>query len=282
MLGQIEQKLGTLSRTERKVGAWILENPRQAAQSTLKEVAQASGASEPTVVRFCRHVGLEGFRDLTLRLTAALSRPASYVHAGVTASDTLADAVTKVLDTSIQALLDLRGELGDMPIREAVTTMANARQVVFAGLGASGQVACDARHKFFRLGIPCSAFTDAPGLLQFAAVATSGDVLVLASHTGAWVELEEAARLARTNAATVIALTHPEAPLARAVDILMPCRITEDTSVYTPMSSRLAQLALLDALHISIALELGSDAVTRLRNAKSALASIKTNIDQNQ
>lgn len=282
MLGQIEQKLGALSRTEQKVGEWILRHPRQAARATLREVAAATGASEPTVVRFCRHVGLGGFRELTLKLTEALSRPASYVHAGVTSDDSLGDAVAKVLDSSIQALLDVRGELGDMPLDQAVAALAAARQIVFAGIGASGHVASDARHKFFRLGIPSSVFMDAPGLIQFAAVAAAGDVLVIASHTGAWPELGDAAALARQNGATVIAITDPGSTLAAAVDILIPCRVMEDTSVYTPMSSRLAQLALFDALQTAVALELGAGAVDRLRSAKQALANIKANPNQNQ
>ncbi len=282
MLEHIEQKLGSLSRTEKKVAEWILRHPRQAAGATLREVADATGASEPTVVRFCRHIGLGGFRELTLRLTEALSRPASYVHAGVTADDALGDAVAKVLDSSIQALLDVRHELGSMPLDHAVATMVAARQLVFAGLGASGHVANDARHKFFRLGIPTSVFTDAPGLIQFAAIATPGDVLIMTSHTGAWRELIDAASLAQGNGATVIAITDPESPLAARVDLLIPCRVLEDTSVYTPMSSRLAQLALLDALQTAVALELGTSAVERLRGAKRALADIKTNLIQNQ
>ena len=277
MLVQIRQLLDTLSPTEKKVGVWILEHPRQAAGATLREVAAASGASEPTVVRFCRHVGVAGFRELTLRLTEALSRPASFVHAGVTETDTLDDAVPKVLDSSIQALLDLRSALGNLPLDAAVAALVSARQIVFAGLGASGHVARDAQHKFFRLGIPCSVFADAPGLVQFAAIATAGDVLVIASHTGTWAALEDAARLARKRGATVIAMTDPQSPLASEADILIACRVSEDTSIYTPMSSRLAQLALFDALQTAVALELGVDAVERLGNAKRALAQIKPN-----
>ena len=45
----------------------------------------------------------------------------------------------------------------------------------------------------------------------------------------------------------------------------------EDTSVYTPMSSRLAQLALLDAIYVAFALSLGDKAAQNLRRSKDAL-----------
>ncbi len=272
MLGRIEQKLGTLTPTEQKVARWVLEHPRQVAEATLREVAEAAGTSEPTVVRFCRHVGLSGFRELTLRLTEALSRPVSYLHADVKPSDSMRDATTKVLDASIQALVDVRGDLSSMPLEAAVEELLEARQIVFGGIGASGHVANDACHKFFRLGIPCSAFADSAGLMQFAAVAKPADVLMLTSHTGVWPELAEAASEARTNGATVIAMTDAASPLAAAASLVLPCRVIEDTSVYTPMRSRLAQLALLDALYIALAIKLGPDAVDRLRGAKRALA----------
>lgn len=282
MLGRIENRLDQLSRTERKVAEWVLEHPRQAAEATLREVADAAGTSEPTVVRFCRKVGLGGFRELTLRLTEAMSRPVSYLHSDVKAGDSTSDATLKVLDASITSLVELRGELSAMPVDEAVHVLSRARQIVFAGLGASGHVARDACHKFFRLGTPCSAFTDIPGLMQFGAIAGPGDVLVISSHTGSWRELVSAAGGAARGGAVVIALTDPDSPLAQAANVVLPCRIIEDTSVYTPMSSRLAHLALLDALYIALALRLGPDAFDRLRETKEALSGLTRKIHEGQ
>ena len=108
-------------------------------------------------------------------------------------------------------------------------------------------------------------------ILQFAAIAEPDDVLVLLSHTGRWQEFEQAARMATERGATVIAITNAESGLARAASILFPAQVIEDTSVFTPMSSRLAQLALLDAIHVALALKRGSSASDTLRLSKDAL-----------
>ena len=271
MLNRIELKLAECSHAERRVAQWVLNHPKQAANATLAQVAKLSGTSEPTVIRFCRRVGLDGFRELAIRLTEALSQPISYVHRAVDEDDATSDAVIKVMDTSIQTLINLRSQISLMPIDAAANVMSNARQIAFAGLGASGHVARDACHKFFRLGIPCSTLSDTPEILQFASIAQAGDVLVLISHTGRWPELTRAARLAIEGGAEVIALTDPASSLAEAASVVFPCHALEDTSVYTPMSSRLAQLALLDALHVALALRLGDTAVTKLRSSKNAL-----------
>lgn len=271
MLSRIEQRATSLSRAERRVADWILAHPRQAADATLAEVALACGASEPTVIRFCRSVGLNGFRELTIRLTEALSRPVSYVHRDVSADDASADAVTKVLDAAISSLMDMRAQLLAYPIDDAAAALCRAGQITFIGLGASGHVATDACHKFFRLGTPCNAHTDTPSILQAAAIAGPDDVLIVVSHLGGWAELDRAAAAARDNGATVIALTNPSSRLARIANLVFGWDPHEDTSVYTPMSSRLAQLALLDALYVAFALSLGDVAAEKLRRSKDAL-----------
>ena len=74
MLARIERQSETLSRAERRVADWVLAHPREAADATLAEVARSCGASEPTVIRFCRTVGLAGFRELTLRAPEEVGR----------------------------------------------------------------------------------------------------------------------------------------------------------------------------------------------------------------
>ena len=260
-----------LSRAERQVARWVSRHPRQASRATLAEVARECGTSEPTVVRFCRRIGLRGFRDFTIRLAEDLSRPVSNVHNNVSTEDTASDAITKVMDASIRSLIDMRSTLSSYHVEEALAAMRNARQIAFAGLGASGHVAADACQKFFRLGIPCTSLTNTPDILQFAGVSDAPDVLIIISHGGRWPELARAAELASKRGVTVIALTDRESRLASIATILFPCEGIEDSSVYTPMSSRLAHLALLDSLQVALALALGDAAVARLQRSRQAL-----------
>ncbi len=131
MLATITKALPRLSPSERRVGDWILEHPKEAANITLARLAGECETSEPTVVRFCRHVGLGGFRELAIRLTEALSSPATYVHRDVSPDDSSSDAVIKVMDASIQSLIEMRSQLSSMPIDETVIAMKSARQIAF-------------------------------------------------------------------------------------------------------------------------------------------------------
>lgn len=272
MLQRIKQGLPQLSRAERRVASWVLAHPRQTTQASVADIARFASTSQPTVIRFCRSVGSGGFREFKLRLVESLSQPASYVHRDVSSEDSIGDAVTKVLDSSILALQEMRSLLGSLPCDEAVSRMAEGRQLIFSGLGASAEVARDARQKFFRLGIPCMAATDSPTILQTAAIATPEDVFVFVSHTGRWPAITEAASIARGRGATVIALAGPESGLAAIATVCFGMLVPEDTSIYTPMSSRLAHLALLDALQVALAIRLGAVAEANLRASKRVLA----------
>ena len=269
---RIQLQLGSLSRSEQRVGDWIVANMALATDASIQEVADAAGVSQPTVIRFCRSMGTSGFRDLRKHLIAALQQPERYSHHDVADSDDANDAASKVVESSIRALVDLRPFMQGMPFEAAAAAMAVARQFVFAGLGASGHVVDDACHKFFRLGVPCTSATDGQAMRQRAAIAQPSDVCVAVSHTGNWPDLVESMALASDRGATVIAFTDPHSPLAKTASLVFGTHSTEDTSVFTPMTSRLMHLALLDGLQVALALAMGEAAEENLRQTKAALA----------
>lgn len=285
ILAKINLLLPGLSRAEAQVAQWVLEHPRRSADSAIGQVARAAQVSEPTIVRFCRSIGLGGFRELRTALAVSLRHPDSVVHQDVNAADGIAEAASKVLENSARALVDLRaaansaanGAANSMPFEEAVRVMQPARQLLFVGLGASGLVARDAQHKFFRLGIPSSSATDIQTILQVASIAQPGDVFVTTSYSGTWSELVGAMGLARKNGAHVIAITDPASPLAQVAQLTFESHPSEDTNLYTPMSSRLVHLALLDALQVALALAMGSDAEDKLQRSKQALLKFRGN-----
>lgn len=271
ILEEIRNTLTALSRSERLVGEWLLANSRQAVDLSINEVAAASGVSDPTVIRFCRSLGLSGFRELKTNLIAALQQPQSYLHHDVSGQDSPGDAALKVLENAIQTLVELRASIPRMPFDAATACLTEARQIIFVGLGASGCVARDACHKFFRLGIPCTTALDAQTILQHAAIAGPEDVFIAMSHTGKWPDLVKGMQLAGTRGARIMAITDRQSPLGLIADLTFDCHPPEDTNIFTPMSSRLAQLTLLDALQVSLAIALGNDAETNLRLSKAAL-----------
>ncbi len=270
MLARIRQCHDRLSAAERRVADWMLQNPHRSLSAPLASVAQQAGVSEPTVVRFCRTVGCRGFRDFKVRLAQSLAADPHLVHRAVQPGDDEAEIIVKVIGSGIEALNRTMRGLRPDRVAQAAGQIAAARRLDFFGVGSSGAVALDAHNKFFRLGIPCTATGDPPTMLQTAALAR-GQVIVAISKSGESEAVVEACSRASNLGSTVVAITAARSSLARVAAIELLIDVDEDTGIYTPMSSRLAQLAVLDVLQVAVALRLGDAGSRNLRLTKAAL-----------
>ena len=272
MLTRISSIRDSLSSAEGRVADWVLSHSHRVVSMPLAKIALDVGVSEPTVVRFCRSVGTRGFSDFKVRMAQNLASQQNLVHADVRPGDDVSDILAKVMGRSIRELSNVQQRLDVERIERAASALAAAGRIDFYGIGASGCVVADAQNKFFRLGVPCSAYHDAPTILQAAAIADASYAVIAVSKTGSSRAVVEACHQARANGARVIAITSPTSALARAAEIAILVDIDEDTGVYTPMSSRLAQLAVMDVIQVAFALKLGSRGSHNLELAKLALA----------
>lgn len=272
MLDRIGQLRDRLSRAEARVADWLLAHPDGLGDLRLATLAARAGVSEPTVVRFCRSVGASGFSDLKLRLARYLATRGELLHAEVSADDAPGMVAEKVIGASIRELRRVQQAVDGDCLDRAARLLARASRIAFVGVGASASVALDAQNKFFRLGLACAAFTDEPSIRQAAAVSGPGTALVAVSKTGESAAIVEAVANAAGAGAATIALTSPASRLAQAAGTTLYIDVEEDTALYTPMSSRLAQLAMLDALQICTAIRAGKAALQHLDASKAALA----------
>ena len=270
-LNLIERQAAHCSKAELKVAQFVLSDARLVLRMSIAELARHVAVSEPTVIRFCRRLGYSGFRGFKDELLAQSGNIDSVLHQTITENDPVSEAVAKVLESCTRTLLDMSHLAPSMPFESAAAMLTKAKQIVFAGLGASGFVAQDAQHKFFRLGIPCRTALDTPTILQSAAIAQPGEVFIFISQTGEWPELVGALDRCRAQGVSTLAFTRRGSELAARADLVFDCEVGENTHVYTPMNSRLATLALLDALQVSLAIIMGQPAEMNLRETKTVL-----------
>nr|WP_172424907.1 MurR/RpiR family transcriptional regulator [Pseudomonas sp. A46] len=271
LLEQIQTRLDELNKAERKVAEVILRDPQQATRYSIAALAQAAQVSEPTVNRFCRSFGVNGYPELKMQLAQSLASGAAYVSQAVAADDGPEAYTRKIFGSAIASLDSACQSLDPQLISRAVDLMIQARQIHFFGLGASASVALDAQHKFFRFNLAVSAHSDVLMQRMLASVAHTGDLFVIISYTGRTRELVEVARLARQNGASVLGLTAAGSPLARASTISLDIPLPEDTDIYMPMTSRIIQLTVLDVLATGMTLRRGVDFQPHLRKIKESL-----------
>lgn len=271
LLEKLQRELAGLSKSERKVAEVILADPEATLHQSIATLAQVALVSEPTVNRFCRSMGAKGYPDFKLQLAQSIARGTPYVNRHVDQNDSTENLVAKITESTMASLNITRRCLDIAAMDRAIEAFASAERISFFGLGASASVAHDAQNKFLRFATPVQ-FSDDVLMQKTAAInAKPNAVIVFISHTGRTKVLCETAALARQSGATVIGITAAESPLAEECSIVLATHVPEDTDVYMPMASRIAQLVLIDVLVTGYTLKQGPELQEKLRQIKAAL-----------
>lgn len=278
LLDSIRTQYDSLSRSEKKVALAVLEQPDLAIGANISTLASKAGVSEPTVVRFCRAIGFDGWHAFKLKLAQGLALSPG-ADESPALEDLAADLVNKICGRSINTLLDLRNSLDANAIEQALQALSRAGRIEFYGQGTSGIIAADAQHKFFRSGIPTVAYADPHIHSISASLLKKGDAVVAISQRGTSAELLRSVQLARTSGADIIVLAPSGTPLAELATVLIPIDLHFHTDPYTPISARLAYLVVIDILAVGLALRLPADRRRKMNNAQKALQKIDMQFD---
>ncbi|AHH93695.1 MurR/RpiR family transcriptional regulator [Kutzneria viridogrisea] len=257
-LVRIRSLLPGLARAEQRVAKVVLENPAVVSHRSITEVAEAAGTSETTVTRFCKAIGVGGYPELRIALAADTARTAARVDrdlgSDIAPTDGLAQVVGKVAFADARAVEETAEQLDVATLGKVVELVASAGRVDVYGVGASAFVAADLQQKLHRIGRVSFAWSDTHIMLTSAAVLTGADVAFGISHTGATADTVEALRVAREHGATTVALTNfPRSPISEVADHVLTTAARETTFRSGAMSSRIAQLTVIDCLFIGVA-----------------------------
>ena len=254
LLLRIKNMIGQMSKAEKKVASFILENPNDVISFSVASLAEASGVSDATVIRTCKTLGFSSYQAFKVSLAVDIVTPIQAIHEDISPGDSTADIVDKVFRGNKYALDCTQSALNIEKLEEAADIIKNASRVFIFGLGNSHSVALDLQHKLMRLGIEAQAHTDSHLQTITAVNAHEGDVVFAISHSGSSSDIVDAAKLAKKNNAKIISLTNiGVSPLSKIADISLFTISNETKYRIVALSSRIAQLAIIDSLYTIIA-----------------------------
>ncbi len=264
---------GKLATQEQKVADYVKAHLDGISTMTIAELARASGVSTPTVIRFCRSLGCDGFREFKLRLAQNLAVSLQYIDAPAGREPTGSDiAIDHVLGAVYATANVMRRQVDVARMEEAKAALLGCRQLVAGGIGGgSSMLAEEAANRFFRLGIPTSSVNDSYILQMKAATLGPGDVLMLFSASGEAEAIVGAARIAGGYGATTVCLSKPGSSLERLSSVALTVDLPEDPDIFKPTASRYAFLAMLDALAMSVAQATPEATRENLRRIRASL-----------
>jgi RpiR family transcriptional regulator, carbohydrate utilization regulator len=266
----------SLRKSEAKVADLVLADPARILECSLAELAALAGVSQPTVMRFCVAIGFSGYQEFKLRLAQSLALGRSATHSVISDRDGLAAVTDKIFEYTLTSLDWARQHLDRVALERAVDLLAGAASIAFFGFGASSLVAMDAQQKFPLFDVPSRAEADAHQQIMAASMMREGDVLVVISNTGRTRQIIEAAEIAKSAGAVLIGIVGAEGPVSALCDVSLLVETLDNTNVYTPTTSRIAALVLVDILSTAVALRRDSGHLVRLSRMKQRLNAFRS------
>lgn len=273
IFSQIEAVREELPSSSRKVADFVLSHANEIAGMTIHHLAEESNTSAAAVVRFCRALGLKGYPELRVRISADTARTDLTGYHDIEENERPADLIEKTLSNSMQALQDTAKQLNDVRIAEATKALDQARAIYFYGIGASNVVALDAAQKWTRVGKLAIQESDQHLLATLLANASPDDVFFAISYSGETEEVVELMRLAKIRGLKMISLTRfGDNRISQLADIaLWTSRAPEAPLRSAALSSRLAQLFAIDVLFLSYAAIHYTDTIERLQYTRESV-----------
>lgn len=256
---KISQSIPAMRPAQAKISKFVLDKPDEAANSTIAELAGHVGISTASVVRFCDDIGFSSFTDFRLALSVASEQRRAARESfsidkdEIDPNDSLQEVVAKTVFYEVEAIQQTGAGIDLTQLEAVVKALTEARRIELFGLGSSSLASQDLRQKLHRIGFLAFDSPDNHQAITSSALMTPSDVGIVFSHSGVTPETLEVLQIMNRSGAKTIAVTNfPESPIAKAATHTLTTAAKETRYRSGAMSSRIAQLALVDFLFVRI------------------------------
>ncbi|MEW7009844.1 MurR/RpiR family transcriptional regulator [Lentilitoribacter sp. EG35] len=260
----IFQKLVSVSRSADKTMAglsqWVLDNQMEVGGLTIHNLAKRTGVSETTVFRFCKMLGLSGYKELRLALAEGrgLALGAQLAGTGTptdqSSNHEMASTVRRVIDVNSEQLFKTSSLISYDALQQAADLLVGSNHVHLAGFGSSAPVAFDAYQRFLALGLTASAHSDPHILAAVTATVRPGAVFLGISCSGRTRDITDAFETAGRRGFKRIAITSdPKSPIAQISDVVLVSAVRRSPISMDVISTRISQLAIIEMISVALA-----------------------------
>lgn len=273
VLARIETLWSSLGPVGQRIADFIVKNPREVVHMSVSEVAERTGSSEGSIVGLCKNLGATGFQQIKIALAQEIVQPVQFIHEDLDPQDKADAVIRKIFQSNVQTLRDTQATLDAKAMERAVKLFRAAGRIEIYGIGSSATIAEDAHYRMLRIGLNAKVVVDSH-VQAISASLTDPKVAVLTiSHSGSTHETVLATRLAKEAGASTVCITNfGKSPIQSFADVVLFTMARETSFRTEAMTSRLAQLAIIDVLIACLALSDYDTSVRTLRQTFDVLS----------
>ncbi len=246
-----------LSKTEKRIADYILNHIEEIKEFTSAELANNAHVGQSSVIKFIKKIGFNGFTDFKIKLSEELASQKAmkpdFLHNNISSADTIYEATKKIAYSHINSIEETTSHISYNHLNKVIDLLETSKKVVIVGIGSSSLVGKDFQHKLTKIGKLVLHDLDPHVQISQAVTADSDDLILAISHGGETKVVIEAIIAGRKNGAKIVSITGSRNNSISALsDISLYTVAVEDFLSSSALSSRIAQLTLIDALFIGL------------------------------
>lgn len=273
ILLKIREKKVALPQSEKKIAETILKNPVKVIQMSATDLATEAESSSAAVIRFCRSIGIKGFTELKLQLSADSQGIKDNLYTDILSEESLEQVKKKLLINTNHLFEETNNVLDTKKIEQVSNLLHESSVVYLYGLGASNIVASDIQQKFSRMGKIMVCSLDQHLLVTSMAVSNKPAVFFGVSNSGEKKEVLALLMIAKELGLKTVSLTsNTENPLSIEADIALKTAFAHEAPLRSGATiSLLTQMYAVDILFYDYASKHYDLTVTNLEKSKAAI-----------
>ncbi len=250
---RITESMDSMSKGQKAIARYILDNYETAAYMTAAKLGEATGVSESTVVRFSMELGYEGYPHFQKVLQEELKVKLTSVQRLNAASRFTDDAsvLKSILQADLDSLKHTYENLDDQAFSKAVKTILSAKKIYIMGLRSSSPLS-SFMHFYMAIlfdDVVHIHSNSANEVFEQILPIGPGDVMIGISFPRYSTRTIQSMQYARDRGANVIVITDKaDTPMTKNADVALFAR----SDMASFVDSLTAPLSLINALLVAL------------------------------
>ena len=209
VINQICASMDSFFDTEKKIGDYIVRNPKKVVDMTVGELAKECCVSEASVSRFCKRIELKGFHHLKISLARELvdAKDDGEISGHISVDD-MEGSLRGILSNKMEELRQTVAMIDSEELKKILDVINNADTVLMAAVGNTIPVAMDGAYKLNQIGIRAMSTPIWETELGYSYNLTDKDVVVAISNSGESTGVIQILEAAKSRGAVAISITN--------------------------------------------------------------------------
>ena len=273
----IKNKYNDLTKIEKKIADYLLSNDISFMQLPISKFAENVGVAGSAVIRFCKTLGFSGYSDFKMNMAMeAVKEKSIAILPDIGPEDNIQDIVNTVFSSSIKALKDTLKMLDLQKIPAIIEKLSCARHIYLYAVGTSIPLIEDMQKRLMRLGYISFSISDVYEMQMSLMNITPQDFVIAISHSGRTEQVVNIVKKAKELYVPTLCITsYSESTLAKLCDFSLVDYSDENKYPIEAVSSRIAHMAIIDAIIVALTTKNFEDAKLRTERTVELLGEIR-------